>query len=84
MSPTRRTRLPFRRVADVDTPEDGDVVFFVDEDAVLRRKLADGTTTEIGGEAGAHSHAESEVTGLTSDLAGKAATSHTHNYLEPD
>lgn len=36
------------------------------------------TATGYGTSASGHTHAESEVTGLTTDLAGKAATTHNH------
>jgi hypothetical protein len=37
--------------------------------------------TNLGAAATVHTHAESDVTGLVADLAGKAAVVHTHNVV---
>jgi hypothetical protein len=37
--------------------------------------------TNLGAAATVHTHAESDVTGLVTDLAGKAAVVHTHNVV---
>lgn len=43
-----RTRLPFRRTASTATPQGTDVVFYVNADGDLVKKLADGTESVVG------------------------------------
>jgi hypothetical protein len=49
-------------------------------DAIRRldRRVSAVPATTSQGAAGAHTHPESEVSGLTADLAAKAASGHTH------
>jgi hypothetical protein len=57
-------------------------------EAKLREVLTDlndsayNASTDGAPTAGAHTHAQSDITGLTAALAGKAASSHTHAISE--
>lgn len=46
------------------------------------RRNPDAIRTDInaGGSSGPHTHPQSDITNLVSDLAGKAASGHTHSY----